>query len=73
MKEVVIPENILKKQHSDRIDNYSQGQTENIYGPKLYLQAQEDKQNINDTKEFPAQKKRGRWQGLIVGIAIGVI
>ncbi|NES08334.1 MAG: hypothetical protein F6K22_39645, partial [Okeania sp. SIO2F4] len=46
---------------------------DSIDSPKLYSQAEEDKQNINDTKEFPAQKKRGRWQGLIVGIAIGIV
>ncbi|MGD1805519.1 efflux RND transporter periplasmic adaptor subunit [Dapis sp. BLCC M126] len=73
MKEVIIPENIIKKQQSDRVDDSNQAEIYNIDGQNLYSKAEEDKENINDTKEFPGQKKRGGWKGLIPGIAIGVI
>ncbi|NEQ35905.1 MAG: efflux RND transporter periplasmic adaptor subunit [Okeania sp. SIO3I5] len=73
MKEVTIPENIPSKQHSDYIDGYTQGQTDNIDGLTLDSEAQENENKINNTKEFPAQKKRGGWQGLTFGIGIGVV
>ncbi|MEM1171104.1 MAG: efflux RND transporter periplasmic adaptor subunit [Cyanobacteria bacterium P01_H01_bin.35] len=73
MKKVNVPENIIKKQQSDRLDDCNQAEIYNIDGPVFYSQAQEDEEKINDTKEFPAQKKRGGSKGLIPGIAIGVI
>jgi len=73
LKEVIIPENTPPKQHSDLIYDYSQGQTDNKDGLILYSEAQENENKINSTKEFPAQKKRGEWQGLIFGIGIGAV
>ncbi|WP_246844181.1 efflux RND transporter periplasmic adaptor subunit [Hydrocoleum sp. CS-953] len=73
MKQVNIPENIIKKQQSDRLDDCNQVEIYQVDGPVFYSQAQEDEEKINDTKEFPAQKKRGGWKGLIIGIAIGIV
>ena len=73
MKDVTIPENIPPKQHSDYIDDYTHGQTDNIDGLIFDSEAQENENKINNTKEFPAQKKRGGWQGLTLGIGIGVV
>ncbi len=73
MKKVNIPENIIKKQQSDRLDDSNQAEIYYIDGQTLYSQSEEDEDKINDTKEFPRQKNRGGWQGLIPGIAIGIV
>ena len=72
LKNGIIPENILKKQDSDRLDNYHQAETYNIDTLTIYTQTEEDKEIISDKVTLPPQKNRVRWQGLIVGIGIGV-
>ncbi|NER07390.1 MAG: hypothetical protein F6K17_34915, partial [Okeania sp. SIO3C4] len=73
LRQDIIPENIPKKQQSDRLDDCHQVETYNIDALSIYAQKEEDEEIINDTKAFPPQKNRVRWQGLIVGIGIGVV
>ncbi len=73
LRKGIIPENIRKKQQSDHLDDCHQAEIYKIDGPTLYSQAEEDEEVVSDTKEFPPQKNRGGWQGLIVGIGIGVV
>ena len=74
MKKVIRPENILKNnQQSDELEDDQQNEADSIDGIMLYSQVETDEETITDTKKIPHQQNRGGWQGLIIGIGIGVI